>query len=550
MADQSERLELRGEVGALIGSRDWSKTPLGPRETWPSSLKTMIGVMLGSRFPMMLGWGPDLLEFYNDAYVPVLGVKHPASLGAPVRSSGRRSGMWSAPDAQRLVGWPGFMARARAALHQQPRLRAGDVPHLLAEPRARRRRQGRRRSPHGPGDDRAGQGERQLETLRALADRTGVARTAAEACVIAASVLEGADADVPFSLVYLLGDDGVPTLAAASPASLAGRIDLRAPGGGWPFHEALRSGASLPVDGLARRFGSLPGGRYGVTPERAVVVPLLRDERERYGFVVFGLGVWRAPSEGYLGFLALVASQLASAIARARASEEERQRTQAMAELDRAKTLVLQQHQPRVPHTADADARADDGRAPHARADARRPRPRDRPPQRASPAKARRKSARLRAHRGGTRARVCERHPPRRLTKELARHSTRSMREAGLAYEVSCERLPHPILIDPDMWEKILLNLISNRAEIHVSRGRCAGRWPPRGGEVELEVADTGIRIPARELPHIFDRFHRVPGHGRARRKGPASGLRWCTSSRHLLGGDVTGRSVVGAARR
>ena len=85
MADQSERLELRGEVGALIGSRDWSKTRLGPLETWPSSLKTMIGVMLGSRFPMMLGWGPDLLEFYNDAYVPVLGVKHPASLGAPVR---------------------------------------------------------------------------------------------------------------------------------------------------------------------------------------------------------------------------------------------------------------------------------------------------------------------------------------------------------------------------------------------------------------------------------------------------------------------------------
>jgi hypothetical protein len=84
MADQSERLELRGEVGALIGSRDWSKTRLGPLETWPSSLKTMIGVMLGSRFPMMLGWGPDLLEFYNDAYVPVLGVKHPASLGAPV----------------------------------------------------------------------------------------------------------------------------------------------------------------------------------------------------------------------------------------------------------------------------------------------------------------------------------------------------------------------------------------------------------------------------------------------------------------------------------
>ena len=89
MADISEHLELRGEVGALIGSRDWSKTPLGPLEGWPSSLKTMIGVMLGSRFPMMLGWGPDLLQFYNDACLPVLGVKHPDSLGAPV------SAVWS-----------------------------------------------------------------------------------------------------------------------------------------------------------------------------------------------------------------------------------------------------------------------------------------------------------------------------------------------------------------------------------------------------------------------------------------------------------------------
>src|SRR3974390_301551 len=74
-----------GVFGHLIRARDWSKPSLGPISNWQRSLKTMIGVMLGSRFPMMLGWGPDLLQFYNDAYLPVLGVKHPASLGAPVR---------------------------------------------------------------------------------------------------------------------------------------------------------------------------------------------------------------------------------------------------------------------------------------------------------------------------------------------------------------------------------------------------------------------------------------------------------------------------------
>ena len=185
MADQSERLELRGEVGALIGSRDWSKTQLGPLETWPSSLKTMIGVMLGSRFPMMLGWGPDLLEFYNDAYVPVLGVKHPASLGAPVRVVW--SEIWNVvgPLMHSVLSGGPALWREHELLFINSRGFAQETFHTFSQ------------SPV-PGDDgKVGgvlltvqetteqvQGERQLETLRALAERTGVARTATEACVL------------------------------------------------------------------------------------------------------------------------------------------------------------------------------------------------------------------------------------------------------------------------------------------------------------------------------------------------------------------------------
>ena len=415
MADQSERLELRGEVGALIGSRDWSRTRLGPLETWPSSLKTMIGVMLGSRFPMMLGWGPDLLEFYNDAYVPVLGVKHPASLGAPVRVVW--SEIWNVVGPLMLSVLSGGPAlwREHELLFINSRGFAQETFHTFSQ------------SPVPDDDGKVGgvlltvqetteqvQGERQLETLRALAERTGVARTATEACALAASVLEGADADVPFSLVYLLGDDGTPTLAASSPASLAGRVDLRAAAGGWPFHEALRSGEPVPVDDLARRFGGLPGGRYGIRPERAVVVPLLRDERDRCGFVVFGLGRVARPFRGIprLPRARRLAAQLGD---RARpgvggGATPRRGHGRAGPRQD----TVLQQHQPRAPDAADADARPHDGRASLARADARGPRPRDRPPQRAPPAKARREPARLRAHRGGARPRVARAHPPRR----------------------------------------------------------------------------------------------------------------------------------------
>src|SRR5499427_2269578 len=72
-----------GEMGALMRATDWSKTRLGPAASWPTSLQTMLGVVLGSRFPMLLWWGPDLLHLYNDAYRPILRDKHPASLAAP-----------------------------------------------------------------------------------------------------------------------------------------------------------------------------------------------------------------------------------------------------------------------------------------------------------------------------------------------------------------------------------------------------------------------------------------------------------------------------------
>ena len=57
-----------GEMGALMRSVDWSKTRLGPVENWPSSLRTMLGVVLGSRFPMLLWWGPDLCEARPNAW--------------------------------------------------------------------------------------------------------------------------------------------------------------------------------------------------------------------------------------------------------------------------------------------------------------------------------------------------------------------------------------------------------------------------------------------------------------------------------------------------
>ncbi|WPU92305.1 PAS domain-containing protein [Mucilaginibacter sabulilitoris] len=74
-----------GEMGALIRAHDWSQTSLGSPDHWPVSLRTALGIVLNSRFPMFMYWGPDLICFYNDAYRPSLGVngKHPTLLGQP-----------------------------------------------------------------------------------------------------------------------------------------------------------------------------------------------------------------------------------------------------------------------------------------------------------------------------------------------------------------------------------------------------------------------------------------------------------------------------------
>ena len=88
-----------GEMGALMGAHDWSTSPLGPPETWPQSLHSVVGLLLGSKFPMFVAWGPELGLLYNDAYAEILGAKHPHALGR------RFQDIWAEiwPDIQPMV---------------------------------------------------------------------------------------------------------------------------------------------------------------------------------------------------------------------------------------------------------------------------------------------------------------------------------------------------------------------------------------------------------------------------------------------------------------
>ena len=88
-------LSKGGEMGQLIRAKDWSNTPVGPIENWSQSLLTILGIILNSKFPKFLWWGPELICFYNDAYRPSLGQhgKHPSILGMPAQEAW--SEIWS-----------------------------------------------------------------------------------------------------------------------------------------------------------------------------------------------------------------------------------------------------------------------------------------------------------------------------------------------------------------------------------------------------------------------------------------------------------------------
>ncbi len=76
-------LDAPGEVAALMRDHDWSHSPLGPPQTWPQSLRSVVSLLLRSKFPMFVAWGPSLGVLYNDPYAEILGKKHPSAIGRP-----------------------------------------------------------------------------------------------------------------------------------------------------------------------------------------------------------------------------------------------------------------------------------------------------------------------------------------------------------------------------------------------------------------------------------------------------------------------------------
>lgn len=538
-----------GEMGALMRSFDWSKTLLGSVETWPQSLRTMVSVILNSRYPMFIWWGTELVALYNDAYRPILGSsKHPHFLGksakemwadiwdtiGPLADIVMKTGLptWS-EDLLLPMNRYGYLEETYFTFSYSPvRDESGGVGGVFCACTETTERV---------------IGERRLQTLRDLAANTVEAKTVDEACRLATATLSHNAYDVPFALLYRVKeDDSQPHLISATSNITPETIAHLQQNDPWHLNQVIRTHTPTRVSHLTLQFGEMLSGAWPEPTDSALVMPIAQaGQQQLAAILVLGISPRRAFDDEYQGFFDLVASHIGTAIANADAYEAERKRAEALAEIDRAKTVFFSNvsHELRTPLTLMLGPLSDVLAHSDLSSDAKK-----------QLELAYRNSQRLlklvntlldfsRIEAGRIDA-VYQPTDLAILTADLAGVFRSVIEAAGLRLVVDCPPMSEPAYVDREMWEKIVLNLLSNAFKF-TFEGEISVIMRSDNRHITLEVRDTGTGIRAEELPRIFERFQRVKGAKGRSYEGSGIGLALVQELVHLHGGTIKVSSKI-----
>lgn len=331
---------LRGDgvANRLAQSLDWAKTPLGPVQGWPSSLKTTVGMLLHSRHPMFLWWGPELIQFYNDAYLPSFGKgKHPAAMGQ------RGADCWQ--EIWPIIGpqIDDVMSRGRPSWNEDqlvPIYRNGHLEEVYWT------------YGYSPIFDESGAvggtlvvctettnrvlSERRLRTMRALTEKTAFAVDLKAMLHLAARVFGEAPRDLPFALLFTVN-------ARADQVQLVEAAGITPEQGMLVLDPALRRelGTTLAQAGSGNQGPFALASPLALTlwaepVTQVFVTPIARAPGQAVsGFIVFGLSPSLPFDDAYRAHLGELAEHLGLAQARIDAF-----RIRALAESERNNLLL------------------------------------------------------------------------------------------------------------------------------------------------------------------------------------------------------------------
>ena len=543
-----------GEMGALIRSMDWSKTPLGPVETWPQSLRTSVSLCLSSTFPILIAWGPETIQIYNDSYRPICGAMHPQSMGMNFRicwesalevvgdkfTRGQQGEGTYIQDQQMFLQRYGYLEEAFMTFSFAP-IRdetggVGGIFHPITETTDKML------------------SARRTQVLRDLGAAIGRAKSIEEVAKETENKYAEFLNDLPFVLVYQYDQlsEKAKLIASAGTANASqlaiADIDItKEDENSWPFHQLTTSKDQVVITQLEQRFGTFSCQPYPETPHTAVLMPIhISGQDAPFGFLVAGVSARRALDQQYLGFYDLLGNTYNTAVSNIYAYEQEQKRAEALAAIDRSKTAFFSNvsHEFRTPLTLMLGP-LEDLQAQESLPELM-------------------KNSVDSAHRNAIRllklvnnlldysrveaGRIQASFQPLDIT-ELAADLASSFRsiieKAEMEFEVNCNQISAKVYVDRQMWEKIVLNLLSNAFK-YTLKGKISVSLTQEGNQVILKVSDTGVGIPEKELPHMFERFHRVQHSAGRTHEGTGIGLSLVHELIQLHGGNISVESSEG----
>ena len=519
-----------GEVRARLRSMDWSRSGLGPPQSWSPVLRQMVDVCLDSGFPILINWGPELIAVYNDAFAQTLGGKHPDALGRSARETWPES--WDSIGARLHEVMPG--GRTLTWENERQILERNGYPEECFFTFS-----------HSPIRESDGTivgmftasiettakmiGDRRMRVVRQLGAMsvTDTVSTV-DCCRAALSILRRTRESVPFAAAVLTSVGAGDADAAVNDWEPVGGYGLAADADVADFLRAvdsrdavlqrvLKTADAEAVTGLRDQLPDvLPAGPLGpLRPDAAVVLPLTVSGRsEPIGALILGVNPYRPLDDDFWAFAKLIGRQIRVALTDTIAYELERQRVQVLADLDRAKMEFFQNvsHELRTPLTLLLSPLRDLLQSP-----GRLTPDEEREDLEAAVRAAERLQLMVEAllDFSGAEARTLkpELQPTDlvALTAEVASMFRATAEHAGLRFEVATATEPVTALVDRGMWSTIVTNLLSNAMKFTPSGG-VEVAVTAAGATVTLTVTDTGVGIPAAQQQLVFDRFYRAAG--------------------------------------